>query len=54
MVYREGEVNVHLSHVVIEDVFSREKVEYLCLADGAQIRLDSLVSVNGVPLRRHC
>ena len=52
--YHDEEELKSLPRVVIEDVFMREKVEYLRLAGGIEIRLDRLVSVNGIPLRRHC
>ena len=54
LVYHGAEGQKSLSQVVIEDVFMREKVEYLRLTGGIEIRLDRLVSVNGIPLRRHC
>lgn len=50
----EGPLSLPLPRAVIEDVFMKEKAEYLRLSDGIEIRLDSLVSVNGIPLRRHC
>ena len=54
LVYHEGEGLKTLPRMVIEDVYMREKVEYLRLSDGTEIRLDKLVSVNGIPLCRHC
>lgn len=51
--FEEGELK-SLSAVVIGDVYMHEKVEYLRLSHGLEIRLDRLVSVNGIPLRRHC
>lgn len=51
--YEEKELK-SLAAVVIEDVFTRKKAEYLRLSGGIEIRLDRLVSVNGIPLRRHC
>lgn len=54
LVYFEEGALKSLVSVVIDDVFMHEKVEYLRLSDGAIIRLDRLVSVNGIPLRRHC
>ena len=35
----------------IEDLYMHQKVEYLRLDSGEEIRLDSLVSVNGIPLK---
>lgn len=54
LVYHTEEGQLSLPRVVIEDVYMEEKVEYLRLSDGTEIRLDRLVSVNGIPLRRHC
>lgn len=38
----------------IEDVYALNKVEYMRLDNGLVIRLDSLLSVNNVPLPGHC
>lgn len=54
LVYHTAEGPLSLPRAVIEDVYMKEKVEYLRLSDGTEIRLDRLVSVNGIPLRRHC
>jgi Rho-binding antiterminator len=54
LVYRDEEELRSLPQAIIEDVFMREKVEYLRLSNGTEIRLDRLLSVNGIPLRRHC
>jgi Rho-binding antiterminator len=54
LVYRDDEELRSLSQAIIEDVFMREKEEYLRLSSGTEIRLDSLISVNGIPLRRNC
>jgi Rho-binding antiterminator len=54
LVYRDDEELCSLPQAIIEDVFMREKVEYLRLSNGTEIRLDRLFSVNGIPLRRHC
>lgn len=54
LVFHTEKGPLSLPQVVIEDVYMKEKVEYLRLSDGLEIRLDRLVSVNGIPLRRHC
>lgn len=38
----------------IDDLFSRDGAEYLKLDKGLIIRLDRLISVNGVPLNFVC
>jgi Rho-binding antiterminator len=38
----------------IEDVYTLNKVEYMRMDNGLVIRLDSLRSVNNVPLPDHC
>jgi len=35
---------------VIEDVYTRDKAEYLQLRDGPTFRLDQIVAINGKPL----
>ncbi|KAA9331366.1 hypothetical protein F0P96_14055 [Hymenobacter busanensis] len=41
-------------HGVIQDLYIRDKVEYLRLADGFELRLDWLVSVDGRELAGYC
>jgi Rho-binding antiterminator len=38
----------------ITDLFIRDKVEYLRLADGFELRLDALVAVDDKELRNYC
>ena len=38
----------------IQDLFIRDKVEYLRLADGFELRLDALVAVDDKELRNYC
>lgn len=38
----------------IVDVYALNKVEYMRLDNGLVIRLDSLISVNNIPLPDHC
>jgi len=39
---------------VIQDLFIHDKVEYLRLADGFELRLDNLVAVDNKELRNYC
>ncbi|MCC2545898.1 hypothetical protein LJY25_05535 [Hymenobacter sp. BT175] len=39
---------------VIADLYIRDKVEYLRLTDGFELRLDWLVAVDGKELRGYC
>ena len=39
---------------VIENLFAKEKIEYLLLENGFQLRLDRLVSVNDKPMPNVC
>ncbi|OON71171.1 hypothetical protein [Hymenobacter sp. CRA2] len=39
---------------VIEDLYIRDKVEYLRLTDGFELRLDKLVGVDDRELRNYC
>jgi Rho-binding antiterminator len=41
-------------HGVIQDLLLRDKVEYLRLADGFELRLDALVAVDNKELRNYC
>ncbi len=38
----------------IVDIFSRDKAEFLQMANGVEIRLDELFSVNGKPFTASC
>lgn len=38
----------------IVDVYALNKVEYMRMDNGLVIRLDSLLSVNNIPLPDHC
>ncbi|WP_073110964.1 hypothetical protein [Hymenobacter daecheongensis] len=42
------------THGIIQDLFIREKVEYLRLENGLEIRLDTLVAVDDKELRHYC
>ena len=39
---------------IIRDLYIRDKVEYLRLADGFELRLDALVAVDDKELRNYC
>ncbi len=39
---------------IIIDVFAKEDAEYLKLNNGIVIRLDQLISINGVPVSNVC
>ena len=49
IVYIDNDEEKTLQEVLIKNVYSREKVEYLLLESGAEIRLDQLVTVDGKP-----
>ncbi len=49
----DGEETV-LQDALIKNVYSREKVEYLKLESGEEIRLDSLQKVDGKLFKGHC
>lgn len=54
IVYRESggaEITINSS---IKDLYTREKEEFLLLPSGEEIRLDRLVSVDGIELRKYC
>ena len=49
--YEDQEGNTStLSDVLIKDFSVKDKVEYMHLDDGHQIRLDSIIAVNGKPM----
>lgn len=39
---------------IIADLYTVNKAEYLRMDNGLAVRLDRLLSVNGVPLPDHC
>jgi Rho-binding antiterminator len=41
-------------HGTIQDLFIKDKVEYLRLSDGFELRLDALVAVDDKELRNYC
>jgi Rho-binding antiterminator len=52
IVYTDAE-ELSISGVIV-DVFARDGAEYLKLDNGTVIRLDHLVSINGVPVSNVC
>lgn len=38
----------------IKTFYTKDKEEFMILANGEEIRLDKLVSVNGIQLRNYC
>jgi Rho-binding antiterminator len=53
--YRETpEAPVSTREGVIQDLYIRDKVEYLRLTDGFELRLDKLVAVDEQELRNYC
>lgn len=55
LVYREApEAPASTREGVIQDLYIRDKVEYLRLADGFELRLDKLVGVDDKELRNYC
>ncbi len=57
---RKVEVNICLTDTdslttgVIQDLYIKEKAEFLLLNTGQEIRLDKIASVNGIPLDETC
>ncbi|QDA59932.1 hypothetical protein [Hymenobacter jejuensis] len=41
-------------HGIIADLFIKNKVEYLRLEDGFELRLDAIVAVDDKELREYC
>lgn len=44
----------HEVSAIITDLFSKDKAEYMVLDSGETIRLDQIVSINGVALAMAC
>jgi Rho-binding antiterminator len=53
VVYRQG-AREAVVEGVLEDIYSEGDAEYLRLDEGTVIRLDHLVSVDGLPLPTAC
>ena len=54
IVYRKQDGGQTVIDSTIADLYTREKEEFLLLPSGEEIRLDRLVSVNGIELRDYC
>ena len=54
IVFRDEEGKEQDVTARIEDVYALNKVEYMRMDNGLVIRLDSLLSVNNIPLPDHC
>ena len=54
IVYHANGEDKILQDVLIKNVYSRDKVEYLKLESGEEIRLDTLLKVDGKPFKGHC
>lgn len=52
--YFETESKVRVVESTIVDIYTKEKAEYLKLADGSAIRLDKILSVNDTQFYGHC
>ncbi len=39
---------------IIVDIYSKESAEYLKVDNGTVIRLDHIISINGIPVPKHC
>jgi Rho-binding antiterminator len=48
--YRDADGTLRKLSAVIQDVYARDRAEYLALSSGETLRLDQLVSVNGARL----
>jgi Rho-binding antiterminator len=46
IVYNETENSVRTVESTIEDIFTKDKEEFIKLNDGTEIRLDKILSVN--------
>ena len=53
VVYRADEKEQSTDGIIV-DVFAKEGAEYLKLNNGIVIRLDQLISINGVPVSNVC
>ena len=52
--YFETESKVRTVESTIEDIFTKDKAEFLKLADGSSVRLDKILSVNDTQFYGHC
>ncbi|MFT4971223.1 MAG: Rho-binding antiterminator [Paraglaciecola sp.] len=54
IVIRKEEDGVEEISNVIKTLYTKNKEEFLVLENGNEIRLDKLVSVNGIALKNYC
>ena len=54
IVYRNEQEELNTTSGIIKDLYIREKVEYLLLDHGMEIRLDRLNTVDGKALKGYC
>lgn len=53
VIRKENEI-VETIENVIKTLYTKDKEEFLVLENGQEIRLDKLVSVNGIELKNYC
>ena len=54
VIYKNTEGVEVTNETVIKDIFTRNSEEFILLLDGSEIRLDHIVSVNGIQLEGYC
>lgn len=56
LVYLDADEMPRTKHIVIKDVYTKQKEEFLLMNDGEIIRLDQIVSVDGIepPKNSNC
>jgi len=47
ILFIDNETQVELEDALIKNLYSREKIEYMVLESGVEIRLDQLIEVDG-------
>lgn len=52
--YRDEKGTEAQVKALIKDFFIKDKVEFMLLNNGQQIRLDHLIEVDGKPLKNYC
>ena len=54
VVYSNGKETITLNQVLIQDLFTKDKEEFVELSSGHVIRLDHLIEVDGKPVVYGC
>jgi Rho-binding antiterminator len=54
ILYKIDNGNITHTNGIIKDLYTSNKEEFLLLQDSTKIRLDRLVSVNGMELKSYC